>query len=80
VRRAASALFRHGGHGRRRRAKPKGDRDQREAQHAAGRLHDGLQCQAQVPFSKEAEADRKPTLVTLPSLPLTIRVEPEPEK
>jgi hypothetical protein len=34
-----------------------------------------LQCQAQVPFNKDPQADQKPqTLVTLPSLPLTITV------
>jgi len=37
-----------------------------------------LQCQAQVPFSKDADATSRPnTLVTLPSQPVTIRVVPK---
>jgi hypothetical protein len=32
--------------------------------------------QSQVPFSKDPEAAKAPTLVSLPSLPLTIRVQP----
>lgn len=40
-----------------------------------------LQCQAQVPFNKDAEAkDRPNTLVTLPSRPITLKVIPAPAK
>jgi len=40
-----------------------------------------LQCQAQVPFNKDPEAtDRPNTLVTLPSLPITLKVMPASTK